>query len=122
MLLTGFSYLRISEPPLEPAPAQPAVRVGDYIRIPLRNRPLMRFEWASMIIYFALQISCIFTDVYMIRYLGIPYQFITISTALLYLTQLTLYGTLGGSRTDSGTVFFSTSAFFCSRWRCSSCR
>lgn len=110
MLLTGLSYYRIGEPTPEPTPARPAVRVGDYFRIPLRNRPLMRFEWASMIIYFALYISYVFTDVYMIRYLNIPYQFITLSTALLYLTQLAVYRYIGRLSDRYGhRVFFNAS-------------
>lgn len=93
MLLTNCSYARISEPPAQQR--TPAVRMRDYIRIPLRNRRFVRFEVVSLLFNFAAHSSLAFTSAYLIRYLGVSYQFITLSTTLLYLTQIIVYRYIG---------------------------
>ncbi|NLG37006.1 MAG: MFS transporter [Clostridiales bacterium] len=93
MLLTDWSYSRISEPPAQEC--MPTARMRDYIRIPLRNRRFIRFEVVSLLFNFAAHSSLAFTSAYLIRHLGISYQFITLSTTLLYITQIIVYRYVG---------------------------
>ena len=93
MLLTDWSYSRISEPPAQEC--MPTARMRDYIRIPLRNRRFIRFEVVSLLFNFAAHSSLAFTSAYLIRHLSISYQFITLSTTLLYITQIIVYRYVG---------------------------
>lgn len=96
MAVEVFAYTNIDEPVVE-SMERNNIKFIDVIRLPLQNREFCSYVLTLFIFYVFLYFSCSFTNVYMIRYLKLPYTVITLIntlSAILQIFMLRVWGTL----------------------------
>lgn len=67
------------------------LKLGDVFRIPIKNKEFMAYTFKLMAFYFTLYMSASLIQVYMLRYLGLSYTFISAMTVLSSIVQIFVY-------------------------------
>lgn len=96
-LMGAFEIITLARIPDSTAdqPQPQKCRPGDILRLPLRNRRYLGFVAYITFFYLLLNISDSFTMVYMMKYLALPYQTVTMLSMIISLPQLFLLGIWG---------------------------
>lgn len=96
-LMGAFEIIMLVRTPDSTAdrPQPQKCRPGDILRLPLRNRRYLGFVAYITFFYLLLNISDSFTMVYMMKYLALPYQTVTMLSMIISLPQLFLLGIWG---------------------------
>lgn len=80
-------------------------RLRDMVAIPLRDRAFARFVLYVFVFYLLLYIADSFTMLYMMKYLALPYQTVTLLYTIISLPQLVLLGAWGRLSDRKGHAF-----------------
>jgi len=67
------------------------LKIVDMFRIPLKNKEFMKYTIKLIVFHLALYLSASYVQVYMIRYLELPYTFISSMTVMDAIIQIFIY-------------------------------
>lgn len=106
-LMGLMDILLLAQTPDGPAyrPAGQGGSFRDIARIPLQNRSFTGFVLYILLFYLLLNIADCFTMVYMMKYLRLPYQAVTMMSMILSLPQIVLLGIWGKISDKKGHAF-----------------
>ncbi len=90
MWLETHNYAKINEPVYKPL-GKDKIKLKDMVLIPIRNKAFMKMMGVFVFFYFAWFISMSFASIYQIKYLGLPYVFLTALTTMNALLQMLYY-------------------------------
>ena len=111
MIIELYTYVNIDEPQIEHIYSD-GIKLYDMIVLPLKNREFTGYVLYMFVFYVILYISCSFTQVFLIRYLKLPYTFISLMLVFVSLLQILCYRVWGKICDTKGNSF----VLFASIW------
>lgn len=81
------------------------IKLKDIILVPLKNKKFMKYTSTMVWFYLGFFIAAAYTQVYMIKYLGLSYTFITLMGAGICTIQIAAYRFWGGIYDKKGAEF-----------------
>lgn len=110
-LLESFALSRIREP-IKEEHERLHVTFSSLFKIPLKNKPFMKFVGLMMFFHVFWTLSMSFASVYQLKYMGISYTYLNLMIAMSSILQLILYPIAGKLLDKHGSKKVMSIAFF----------